>query len=200
MPHRFWSVGFATAAMCIASLPGVTWADDESDANEAEARKAAERFLIVLERNPRRGTALDKVVEFHLDHESLDELVTRLREKAEATEYEDAGRAWLVVGLIEASQGDAESAQAALERSEELLPKSALASFVLGQNLMVLNRWTEAAEALERAIQRQPAPTDCSTCFKRSAECSSGWLRATRSSKPGRSWRNSSRTILACRS
>ena len=130
------------------------------------ARKTAERFLLVLERNPRKGTALDKVVEFHVDHESLDELVTSLREKAEATEYEDAGRAWLVVGLVEASQGDAESAQVAFERAEKLLPKSAVASFSLGQNLMTLNRWPDAAAALERAVQRKPAPTDLLDVFQ----------------------------------
>ncbi len=140
--------------------------NDQANAQEAEARKAAERFLMVLERNPRKGTALDKVVEFHVDHESLDELITRLREKAEATEFEDAGRAWLVVGLIEATQGDAESAQVALERADELLPKSAVASFVLGQNLMTLNRWPDAAAAFERAIQRQPAPTDLLDVFQ----------------------------------
>ncbi len=141
-------------------------ADSVSDGNDEVARKLAERFLMVLERNPRKGTALDKVVEFHVDHESLDELITRLREKAEATEFEDAGRAWLVVGLVGASQGDAESAQTALERSEELLPKSAVASFSLGQNLMTLNRWPEAAAAFERAIQRQPAPTDLLDVFQ----------------------------------
>ncbi|MBC7818006.1 MAG: tetratricopeptide repeat protein, partial [Planctomycetaceae bacterium] len=142
---------------------------DEANAEDAEARKSAERFLMVLERNPRKGTALDKVVEFHVDHESLADLIARLREKAGAADKgkpDEAGRAWLVVGLVEASQGDAESAQTAFERAEELLPKNAVASYLLGQNLMTLNRWPEAAVALERAIQRQPAPTDLLDVFQ----------------------------------
>ena len=165
MNTRLFVFVFALISSVCIFVAGPVFSQNEED-SEAEARKAAERFLLVLERNPRKGTALDKVVEFHVDHESLDELITRLREKAEATEYEDSGRAWLVVGLVEASQGDAESAQVALERAEELLPKSAVASFVLGQNLMTLNRWPEAAEALERAIQRQPAPTDLLDVFQ----------------------------------
>ncbi len=165
MNTRLFAFVFALLISLCVFVARPTFSQDEDEA-EAEARKTAERFLIVLERNPRRGTALDKVVDFHLDHESLDELITRLREKAEATEFEDAGRAWLVVGLIEASQGDAESAQVALERAEELLSKSAVASFVLGQNLMTLNRWPAAAEALERAIQRNPAPTDLLDVFQ----------------------------------
>ena len=100
MTYRIWFACFAITALCLASPVLCSFVEDDTDAEAAEARKTAERFLQVLERNPRKGTALDKVVEFHLDHESLDDLVTRLREKAEATEYEDAGRAWLVVGLV----------------------------------------------------------------------------------------------------
>ena len=171
MSIRFWtwSLVLAASVCAIAASPQNQTPpvdDDPAVAEEAEARKSAERFLMVLERNPRKGTALDKVVEFHVDHESLDELVTRLREKAEAIEFEDAGRAWLVVGLVEASQGDAEAAQTAFERAEELLPKSAVASFSLGQNLMTLNRWPDAAAAFERAIQRKPAPTDLLDVFQ----------------------------------
>jgi tetratricopeptide (TPR) repeat protein len=167
---RIWNwslVLVASLAVTATSVQSQSSPDADSVVAEgAEARKSAERFLMVLERNPRKGTALDKVVEFHVDHESLDELITRQREKAEATEFEDAGRAWLVVGLIEASQGDLESAQTAFERAEELLPKSAVASFSLGQNLMALNRWPEAAAAFERAIQRKPAPTDLLDVFQ----------------------------------
>jgi len=162
---RLFAIALALVSSVCLFVARPTFSQNEDEA-EAEARKSAERFLFVLERNPRRGTALDKVVEFHLDHESLDELIIRLREKAEATEFEDAGRAWFVVGLIESSQGDAEEAQTAFERAEELLPKSAIASFSLGQNLMTLNRWADAAVALERAVQRKPAPTDLLDVFQ----------------------------------
>jgi tetratricopeptide (TPR) repeat protein len=178
------SIGASTAISQAPSAPGsriqatnplpansaqVNTSSESADADEAEARKTAERFLLVLERNPRKGTALDKVVQFHVDHESLGQLVERLREKAEASvaeKPEDAGRAWLVVGLIEALQGDAEGAQPAFEQAEKLLPKSAVASFSLGQNLVTLNRWSDAAAALERAVQRQPAPTDLLEVFQ----------------------------------
>ena len=165
MNTRLFAFVFALLSSWWVFVTPLAFPQDEDEA-ESEARKTAERFLLILERNPRKGTALDKVIEFHVDHESLDELITRLRENAEATEFEDAGRAWLVVGLVESTQGNAESAQVALARADELLPKNAVASFVLGQNLMTLNRWPEAAEALERAIQRKPAPTDLLDVFQ----------------------------------
>ncbi len=146
---------------------------DERDAADnvadAEARKTAERFLMVLERNPRKGTALDRVLEFHTDCGTLDELAQRLREKAATVDDSkpaDAGRAWLLVGVIDDSRGETEAAVEAFERAEKLLPANAMASFALGQCFVTLNRLPDAAAALERAIERKPAPTDLLEIFQ----------------------------------
>jgi tetratricopeptide (TPR) repeat protein len=164
------SFGVSSLAQVVEKRPSSTTAGaDDSDAEEAAAKLTADRFLIVLERNPRPGTALDKVLEFHLDRGTLSELTDRLTDKAKsltADKPEEAGRVWMVLGLIAASQGDAEAAQPAFEQAESLLPMNAMASFALGRNLIVLNRWADAADALERAMQRKPAATDLLELFQ----------------------------------
>ena len=42
--------------------------DQGSDEEVARLQKVAERFITVLEKNPRRGTALDKVYGFHVEN------------------------------------------------------------------------------------------------------------------------------------
>ncbi len=39
----------------------------EVDPDEAKEKSVIDRFVVVLEKNPRRGTALDKVYGFHVE-------------------------------------------------------------------------------------------------------------------------------------
>ena len=157
-------------ATATSSLQKTTDSDTEQpDKEEDEARKTAERFLMVLERNPRKGTSLDRVLEYHSEHGSLDELAERLRDKAssvDAAKPEDVGRAWMVVGVIDDSRGETEAAVEAFSKAEKLLPTNAMTSFALGQSLITLNRLPDAAAALERAIERKPTPTDLLEVFQ----------------------------------
>jgi len=94
------SFGVSSLAQVVEKRPSSTTAGaDDSDAEEAAAKLTADRFLIVLERNPRPGTALDKVLEFHLDRGTLSDLTDRLTDKAKsltADKPEEAGRVWMV--------------------------------------------------------------------------------------------------------
>ena len=47
----------------------------------ARQKQIADRFMAVLARNPRRGTALDRIYSFHLENGSLEVLVAELRER-----------------------------------------------------------------------------------------------------------------------
>ena len=49
--------------------------DDEPSAEEARDKAVAERFRKVLETNPRRGTALDKLYGYHVERGTLDQLI-----------------------------------------------------------------------------------------------------------------------------
>ena len=47
----------------------------KADAEEEKDRAIAERFRRVLEGNPRRGTALDRLYGYHVERGTLDQLV-----------------------------------------------------------------------------------------------------------------------------
>src|SRR5262245_54129211 len=70
--------------------------------DEERERKIIERFVGILEKNPRRGTALDRVYGHHVERGSLEQLLQQYRDRA--TKSAKDGLAWMVVGLIEAQR------------------------------------------------------------------------------------------------
>lgn len=132
----------------------------ETDPEEAKEKSIVERFVVVLEKNPRRGTALDKVYGYHVERGTLEALIKDYRAKTESQQGQDAGSAWMVIGLLEALRGQDAAAVASFEQAEKLSPQSYLASYYLGQSLVLVGQPDKAAEALERSIQRKPAQAD----------------------------------------
>ncbi len=116
-------------------------------------RVTAERFLQVLRRRPRAGTALDRVIEYHVAEESLDDLLQTLTAEAPA---DDAAARLTVAGLIQARRGQAAAAAGAFERAESIDPADASISFELGKSLLAVGKTEQAAAALQRAIDRGP--------------------------------------------
>ncbi len=132
----------------------------EVDPDEAKEKSVIDRFVAVLEKNPRRGTALDKVYGFHVERGSLEGLVKGYRDKATHAKGTDAGAAWMMVGLFESLRGHDALAAAAFEQAENLVSGNYLASYYLGQSLVLVGQPDKAAEALERSISRKPAQAD----------------------------------------
>ncbi len=130
---------------------------------EAKERVAAERFLQLLKRRPRLGTALDKVYGYHVGRGSLDEFTAALEKEAAAG---DDGNVWMVLGMVQMQRGQDALAAAALEKAESLLPDEALASYYLGKTLVVLGEVDGAAAAMRRAIERKPARADLLSIFQ----------------------------------
>ena len=60
-------------ALVLGSL-SLALADDPS-ADEQREKQIAERFLGVLEKHPRRGTALDRLYGYHVERGTLDALI-----------------------------------------------------------------------------------------------------------------------------
>ncbi len=135
-------------------------AAQEPNADDVKEKAIVDRFVVVLEKNPRRGTALDKVYGYHVERGSLDGLVKTYREKTQSLKGADAGSAWLVVGLLESLRGQDAAAVTAFEQAEKLSPQNYLASYYLGQSLVLVGQPDKAAEAFERSIQRKPAQAD----------------------------------------
>ena len=142
-------------------------ADSEaSELSEEEARqiKTTERFLEVLLKNPRYGTALDRVYGHHVEFGTLDKFLLTLKDRAHSDA--DAGAMWMLLGLFESQRGSDAAAVESLQQAEQLRPSDALASYYLGQAQLRIGQSTEAIASFERAIERKPARADLLEIFQ----------------------------------
>lgn len=137
--------------------------DAPADEELARQQKVVERFFTVLEKNPRRGTALDKIYGFHVESGTLDQLVGRYQEKAK--EAKD-GAAWMILGLIESQRGRDAAAVEAFTKAAAASPKDAMPSYYLGQSLVLVGQPDRAVAAFEEAITRKPAQNDLLEIFQ----------------------------------
>ena len=126
---------------------------DPAAPEEARERRAMERFLSLLEKNPRRGTALDRVYGYHVERGTLDELIKSYRDRL-AKDGKD-GTAAMILGLLEFQRGQDAAAVAALRQAEAARPDDPLPSYYLGQALVLVGQPEQAAEAFERALAAQ---------------------------------------------
>ncbi|MDP1562958.1 MAG: DUF1583 domain-containing protein, partial [Pirellulaceae bacterium] len=141
--------------------------DDDDDAalsdEERQQLQVAQRFLGVLEKNPRYGTAMDRVYGHHVEFGSLDSFVRSLRQKAE--ERQD-GTDWMLLGMFEAQRGQDAAAVDAFKVAEPIRANDGLASYYLAQALLRIGEPLAAVAALERAIDRKPARADLLEIFQ----------------------------------
>ena len=133
-----------------------------SDNNDQDQEaSAAEQYLRVLIRRPRPGIALDRVYQYYLQNDALDELQQRLSQP----DQDDASSRQMIWGLIQLHRGQAIDAVAILSQIESKRPDDAVCSYQLGRAYLAVGRTQEAAEAMERATQRQIARTDAMELF-----------------------------------
>ncbi|MFO1000553.1 MAG: tetratricopeptide repeat protein [Planctomycetaceae bacterium] len=159
---------------------------EADEVDEADARIAAERFLTVLVKNPRFGTAFDRVYGFCIDRGSIATLKESLRAAAnlpvefapaegtitsdmvtlELPTTVDAGAACLLFGMIELRHSEADAASRVLRQAAELRPKDPVAHWYLAKALELGQKFDEAAVALEQAIASRPAKIDLLEIYK----------------------------------
>ena len=152
----------AAALFVFAAMPNSH--AQESDSRDQQ-KQIADRFLQVLLRRPRPGTALDRVYGYHIQAGTLDEFVDELVSGAESEEGAARGTRYMLAGLVQLQRGnDAEAAQQ-FKRAEPLLPDDAQVSFYLGKSLQMIGRTDEAAHAYERAIERKPLRNEALPIF-----------------------------------
>ncbi len=151
--------------MLLATIPAlsarsqVAQPDDAPEAvDDARERKIMERFLTVLEKTPRRGTALDRVYGYHVERGSLDAFLKTYRDRVAADPVD--GASWLLVGLVESQRGRDAAAVEAFRKAEATRPDDALPAYYLGQALVLVGQPDAAAEAFERALARKPSRND----------------------------------------
>lgn len=132
--------------------------DDDQAAELKRQQQVAEKFMSVLVKNPRRGTALDRVYGYYVESGKLDEFVADLKKKAESSP--DDATHWMMLGLIEAQRGRDLEAIDAFRQVEKKNAKNAMACYYLGLSQNLLGQPDEAVASMERAIERRPPPAD----------------------------------------
>src|SRR5579875_2355700 len=88
---------------------------------EQREEQIIKRFLTVLEKNPRRGTALDRIYGYHVERGSLDQLIRTYRERANKNQTD--GVALMIVALLESQRGKDADAVTAFRQAEKRLPE-----------------------------------------------------------------------------
>ncbi|MDZ4849185.1 MAG: DUF1583 domain-containing protein [Pirellulaceae bacterium] len=131
---------------------------------EVQQVQATERFLKVLEKSPRRGTALDRVYGHHVEFGTLDKFLQQLNDRV--TKDPKDTEAWMLLGLFESQRGGDASAVDAFQKAAALRPTDPLSSYYLGQSLLRIGQTSEAVEAFEQALTRKPARADLLEIFQ----------------------------------
>ncbi len=154
LTYQFASPDFSSSKASAQESVPIKSEDSDEDKKD---RITAERFLDLLKKRPRLGTALDKVYGYHISRGSLETLSAGIEAQAE---IEKNGNLWLVVGMFAMQRGQDSQAVSALEKAESLNPKDPLVSYYLGKSLVLLGQVDAAAAALQRAIDNKPARAD----------------------------------------
>jgi tetratricopeptide (TPR) repeat protein len=174
------------ACLITTALMPVCHAVQPDEVDEADARVAAERFLTILVKNPRFGTAFDRVYGFCIDRGSIAKLKESLRAAAnlpvefapaegtitsdmvtlELPETLDAGAACLLFGMIELRHSEADTSSRVLKQAAELRPKDPVAHWYLAKAMALGQKFDAAAAALEQAIASRPAKIDLLEIYK----------------------------------
>jgi len=131
---------------------------------ESREKAIAERFQVVLEKNPRRGTAFDRVYGYHVERGQVDVLITTYQDRLKRDPQD--GVAWTILGLVESQRGNDANAVAAFRQAQDIRPNDPLPSFYLGQALILIGQPGEAEKAFENAIGRNPQRTDLLEIFQ----------------------------------
>ncbi len=167
---RFHQIAKQILLVCVTagflSLPLAAQVAELEALSDEEQRqmKVMERFVSVLERSPRRGTALDRVYGHHVEFGTLDDFLEELRDRVKKAP--DDGVGWMLLGMFEAQRGEDANAVDAFREAERQRPDDALASYYLGQALLLLGQPEEAVAALERATDRKPRRNDMMEIFR----------------------------------
>ena len=160
---RVWVLGTIVLAVG-ASAQEMPRPADPAAAEEAREQRSVERFLSLLEKNPRKGTALDRVYGYHVERGTLDPFIKSYHDRLAKKPHDGAG--WLILGLLEGQRGQDAASVTALRQAETNRPDDPLPPYYLGQALVLVGQPDQAAAALERALERKPVRNDLLEIFQ----------------------------------
>lgn len=160
---RYWhfclmAFGFGLLAASEHLALPVLAQDAAPDEGQVRLQASIEPPLADLEKNPRRGTALDRVYGYHVENGTLDELMRHYHDRTARNPQDRV--AWTILGLIEAQRGRDALAVQAFTKADSAPNPDALIAYYRGQSLVLMGQPDEAVKAFEEAISRRPAPAD----------------------------------------
>lgn len=125
-------------------------------------QQLADRYLMVVRRRPRFGTAFDRVYDWHVRQRTLDALITSLRESADDPDGDpvEAGRSRLLAGMLEFRRGNPDAAVTAFEAAAKQLPGDCGPLWYLGRTRFRKGELRHAADAFAAALERDPTPLE----------------------------------------
>ena len=133
-------------------------------AEEKKERITADRFLQLLKRRPRLGTALDKIYGYHVGRGSLDPFCESL--EAQAEEGRD-GNIWLILGMVANAAWAGCQGRRFTPKSRTTLAEATAGKLLLGQDPRSAGRSrSKRPNAMKRAIERKPARPDMLAVFQ----------------------------------
>ncbi len=149
-------------------LSSVIHAEEETDSafskEDQRQKKIYSRYLSIVEKNPRRGTAFDRVYGYHVEQGTLADFTKSLNEKTKKQPGD--GKTWTIIGLVESQRGNDAQAINAFRLAEKVLKDDPIISYYLSQSLVLVGQTDKAIQALERAIEKKPARNDLLNIFK----------------------------------
>lgn len=155
------------AAAWVGCLQGVSvQANSASLADEQSASREDalyQRYLQILLRSPRPGTAFDKVFEYHRDRRSLDQFADEL--KPPDGQQNDAARS-IVLGLVYQQQQKYAEAAAAFKTATAIEAGNAVAFRLLGEAQLAAEDFDNAAQSLEQALELTASKPEQLTIFQ----------------------------------
>ncbi len=157
MSHKLLRLGLAISGLILVSTLS-SWQcaiSQQEDVEERQAVAITQRFLSIVEKNPQRGTAFEKVFTHHLQRGTLDSFVSDLEKRTKENTADSV--AWMLLGLIESQRRMDTQAILAFAEAERLRPNDAFPAYYRGQCLLRTGEPTHAIEAFEKAIERKPA-------------------------------------------
>lgn len=132
-------------------------ADDRLPSKDSRDNAAFQRSLLLLRKQPRPGAALDRVLQYHEERDSLTQFLNELR--TTPPQSGDTSTA-AIRGMAEAFRGNYPEARSAFVLAETQRPNDPVISWLLGQTCLNLRDPASAADALQRALAKKPASSD----------------------------------------
>ena len=132
-------------------------ANDNLPSEDSRDKAAFERSLLLLRKQPRPGAALDRVLQYHEEHDSFTQFLNELRTTpAQSGDTSTAA----IRGMAEAFRENYPEARSAFVLAEAQRPNDPVISWLLGQTCLKLRDPAGAVDALQRALTKKPAASD----------------------------------------